>query len=128
MSNAPATVISSRRPGRAETGAKVKQIPMKFRSWGGKRRGAGRKPKGARAGVAHVPRKQPLRTPAHVTMRVAGGRPGLRSNRSFRAIGRAFREGKDRIGFRVVHFNVQGNHIHLLVEADDATALARGMK
>ncbi|MFL5453150.1 MAG: transposase, partial [Myxococcales bacterium] len=106
----------------------MKQIPMNFRSWGGKRRGAGRKPKGARAGVAHVPRKQPLRTPAHVTMRVADGRPGLRSNRSFRAIGQAFREGKDRFGFRVVHFNVQGNHIHLLVEADDATALARGMK
>jgi hypothetical protein len=28
--------------------------------------------------------------------------------------------------FRVVHFSVQGDHLHLIVEADDSTALARG--
>jgi len=37
-------------------GGRVKQLAMKFRSWGGKRKGAGRKPKGTRAGVPHVPR------------------------------------------------------------------------
>src|SRR4051794_87245 len=45
----------------------MKQLAMKFRSWGGKRRRAGRKPKGARPGVPHVPREQPRRTPVHVT-------------------------------------------------------------
>ena len=109
-------------------GTLMKQLAMKFRSWGGKRKGAGRKPNGARAGVPHVPRKQPRRTPAHVTMRVAGGRPSLRGPRSFRAIKEAFRDGKERFGLRVTHFSVQGNHLHLLVEADDALALARGMK
>jgi putative transposase len=106
----------------------MKQLAIKFRTWGGKRKGAGRKPKGARSGVPHVSRKQPRRMPAHVTMRVSGGRPSLRSSRSFRAIQGAFRKGKDRFGLRLIHFSVQGNHLHLLVEADDAVALARGMK
>jgi putative transposase len=106
----------------------MKQLAMKFRTWGGKRKGAGRKPKGARPGVPHVPRKQPRRTPAHVTMRVCGGRPSLRGSRSFHAIKEALRKGKDRFGLRIIHFSVQGNHLHFLVEADDALALARGMK
>src|SRR4051812_11494015 len=106
----------------------MKQLAIKFRSWGGKRKGAGRKPKGARAGVPHVPRKQSRRTPAHITMRVGGGRPSLRGSRSFRAIQECFRKGKERFGLRVIHFTVQGNHLHLLVEAEDALALTRGIK
>src|SRR3954469_25840255 len=106
----------------------MRQIEMKLPRWGGKRKGAGRKPKGARAGVPHVPRKQPNWTPAHVTMKIAGGRPSLRSSRGFGAIRRSLRKGKERFGLRVIHFTVQGNHVHLLVEAVDAVALARGMK
>src|SRR5262249_2515772 len=36
--------------------------------------------------------------------------------------------GRDRFGFRLVHFSVQGNHIHLVAEALDERALARGMQ
>jgi hypothetical protein len=36
--------------------------------------------------------------------------------------------GRDRFGFRLVHFSVQGNHLHLIVEAEDERALARGMQ
>src|SRR5205085_9781846 len=35
--------------------------------------------------------------------------------------------GKEREGFRV-HFSVQGNHLHLIVEADDRPALSRGVQ
>jgi REP element-mobilizing transposase RayT len=52
----------------------------------------------------------------------------LRSRRAFRAIGRAFACSKDRDGFRLVHFSVQGNHLHLIAEARDAQRLARGMQ
>jgi REP element-mobilizing transposase RayT len=31
-------------------------------------------------------------------------------------------------GFRLVHFSVQGNHLHLIVEADDGVAFARGVQ
>ena len=106
----------------------MKQLAMKFRSWGGKRKGAGRKPKGLRPGVPHASRKQPRRMPALVTMRVRSGLPSLRASRSFRAIAAALRKGKEKFGLRVIHFTVQGNHLHLLVEADDVVSLARGMK
>jgi putative transposase len=106
----------------------MKQLAIKFRSWGGKRKNAGRKPKGARAGVQHVARKQPRRTAAHVTMRVRNGLPSLPGSRSFRAIAGALRKGKERFGPRVIQFTVQGNHVHLLVEAEDVVSLARGTK
>ena len=106
----------------------MKQLAIKFRSWGGKRKHAGRKPKGARRGVPHFPRKQPRRTAALVTMRVRNGLPSLRGSRAFGAVSGAFRKGKERFGLRVIHFTVQGNHLHLLVEAEDVVSLARGMK
>jgi putative transposase len=52
----------------------------------------------------------------------------LRSRRCFRLLAEAFAAGCDRLGFRVVHFSVQGNHLHLVVEAPDATRLARGLQ
>jgi hypothetical protein len=36
--------------------------------------------------------------------------------------------GCDRFGFRLVHFSVQHNHLHLVCEAEDERALARGMQ
>jgi REP element-mobilizing transposase RayT len=41
---------------------------------------------------------------------------------------RAFAEAKDRLDMRLIHFLVQGNHLHLIVEAADRTALGRAMK
>jgi REP element-mobilizing transposase RayT len=31
-------------------------------------------------------------------------------------------------GFRVVHFSIQSNHLHLIVEATDEQSLSRGMQ
>jgi len=68
------------------------------------------------------------RYPVHVTLRVRNEVWNLRSRRCFRALARGFARGKDRFGFRLVHFSVQGNHLHLIVEAADEVALARGMQ
>ena len=43
-------------------------------------------------------------------------------------LARAFRAGCARKGFRIVQFSVQGNHIHLVVEADSTRALSEGMR
>ena len=40
----------------------------------------------------------------------------------------AFRAGCHRDGFRICQFSVQGNHIHLVIEADAAPALSEGMR
>ena len=36
--------------------------------------------------------------------------------------------GGDRFGFRLVHFSVQSNHLHLIAEADGRDALRRGVQ
>ncbi len=104
----------------------MKQVGFQFRTWGGRRRGAGRKRMGERARVAH--RTRPVlaaRFPVHVTWRMRVS--GLRTRRCFGALARAFWGGTNRFGFRLVHYSVQGNHVHLLVEADGERSLSRGM-
>ncbi len=106
----------------------MKQASFRFRTWGGKREGAGRKRVGARARVEH--RRRPVlkaRFPVHVTWRMRLGVWQLRTRRCFTALARAFWGGADRFGFRLVHYSVQGNHVHLLVEARNERSLARGM-
>ena len=68
------------------------------------------------------------RFPVHATLRVRSDVWNLRSRRSFRALGRAFAGGRERAGFRLVHYSVQGNHLHFIAEAPSAEALARGMQ
>jgi REP element-mobilizing transposase RayT len=45
-----------------------------------------------------------------------------------RRIGDANRSARLRDVFRIVHFSVQNNHLHMIVEARDASALARGVQ
>jgi len=108
---------------------KPKQIEMKLPTWGGKRPGAGRKPKKDKAGVSHLARRQFSRSqPVHVTMRTLPAVGFLRAWRLFQAITGALRDARERSGLRVVHFSVQGNHLHLLVEAEGAESLSRGVQ
>ncbi len=56
-----------------------RQCELEFRSWGGARRGAGRKPKGERALVPHDARPQhKSRFPLLITSRLRPGLPSLR--------------------------------------------------
>lgn len=94
--------------------------------WGGARRGAGR-PSGARKRVSHLARPElSAQHPVHVTLRVAAAISNLRARSRFLAVRDALRAGREREGFRLVHFSVQSNHLHLLVEAKDREALSRG--
>ncbi len=108
---------------------KLKQLDLHFRQHGGRRSGAGRKPKGERAGVPH--RRRPAiqnRHPVHVTIKVAKDLPNLR-RRDLRAVCFAvFEEAAERNGMRIVHFSIQSNHVHLLVECRGTVALQLGMK
>ena len=105
------------------------QLGLKFVARGGKRRGAGRKPTGANAGMPHRPRP-PLagRFPVHVTLRVHAHVWSLRSRRSFRRIAAAFKGIRGRQSFRLAEYAILGNHLHLIVEASDERSLARGMQ
>jgi hypothetical protein len=54
--------------------------------------------------------------------------PSLRRDAARIEIERTFRAGGERFGFRLAHYSLQSNHIHLIAEAADGRALARGMK
>jgi len=96
---------------------------------GGKRRGAGRPPKGARAGERHQRRpSHKAGNPVHVVLRVVKAVGSLRRRRTYLAIRAATRVVARREGFRIVHLSVQRTHVHLLVEAKSKAALASGMQ
>lgn len=81
-------------------------------------------------GVVHHVRRDPLPVgcPAHVTLRVQRGLPSLRRKRFVREFRASLRQACERGEFRVVHYSVQRNHLHLIVEAAGKGALGRGMK
>jgi REP element-mobilizing transposase RayT len=96
-----------------------------------RRKGGGRKPKDPQKGpgVSHLRRPMVAKQfPLHVVVRMRGHVYSMRSGRCFRVLSRAFAAARSKFGMRLCHFAVQGNHIHFLVEAEDSTALARGMK
>jgi REP element-mobilizing transposase RayT len=68
------------------------------------------------------------RFPVHVTMRVVRGAGYLRGYRVYPAIRQALCKARERLGMRIIHYSVQSDHIHLIVEAADQVALGRAMK
>jgi hypothetical protein len=106
----------------------MKQRSFQFKTWGGARENAGRPRVRPRELVGH--QRRPVlkaRFPVMVTWRMKEGVWGLRTRRCFTALARAFWSGANRFGFRLIHYSVQGNHMHLLVEAKDERVLSRGM-
>jgi REP element-mobilizing transposase RayT len=105
------------------------QLELAPRTWGGRRKGAGRKPSGRQVGVRHRPRERfATRMAVHVTLRFHRDVGNLRGERQYRAIHRALCDARGRGDLRVIHYSVQATHLHLLVEAERTAALSRGMQ
>jgi putative transposase len=104
------------------------QQEFSFPMWGGARPGAGRKRVAARPNVPHRPREKFRKGTLHVTLRLRREVWNLRTHRCFRALKHALARGCERFGYRLIHFSVQGNHIHMILEAPDVVALGRAMK
>ncbi|HET9988965.1 MAG TPA: transposase [Kofleriaceae bacterium] len=97
---------------------------------GERRKGVGRPKQGVRASERHEKRLA-LRAsePAHVILRAHRDIGSLRKRDVFHAIREALiTVWKLEDSFHVVQFSVQRTHIHLLVEASDRLALAKGMQ
>jgi len=86
-------------------------------------------PQGKRPSERHEARRafKPSE-PVHVVLRVEKGVQPLRRRDMYKALREATLVVASREGFRIVHISIQGTHIHLLVEASNKTALARGMQ
>ena len=111
---------SSRRPA---------QAALPFRQRGGARPGAGRKPNGAAAMMSRSTRAaHAAYHPALVTVKLRQHLPRLRNKKERDALLVHFARGKDRFGFRLLHFAILNDHLHFVVEAKDRTALSRGLQ
>jgi REP element-mobilizing transposase RayT len=117
-----AAVSTSRR-------ARKRHVQQELFRRGGKRKGAGRKPKGRRAGSRHD--KRPLIKPQfalHVVMRVVAAVGNMRRRSLYKAVREATITAALRERIRIVHVSIQQTHVHMLVEAENQLALARGMQ
>jgi len=78
-------------------------------------------PHRSRKGVAR-------RFPCHVTLKMRADVPNLRNAKLVRALEASFAALGDAAPTRLAHYSIQGDHVHLIVEARDHDALGRGMK
>ena len=122
--------LSPKGPARSR---RARQLALDFEAhgWGGRRAGAGRKAEATREGfVAHVGRPElDERHPVHVTMRAVARCPSLRTQRVLRIVHGCLARVSRRVSpFRVNHFSVQADHIHLVVEANNRFRLQRALQ
>lgn len=104
----------------------AKQMKVSVASWGGRRKGAGRKNRSRT--VNHMKReKVGPQWPLHITLRLAPGRPSLRRQSLLEVFAIAVAEAK-KFGLRINQFSFLGNHFHLIAEADNNRALRQGMQ
>jgi REP element-mobilizing transposase RayT len=79
--------------------------------------------------VAH--RERPVhkgRHPVHVTLRARHGLPSFRQQLVHALVLRVLRDQRKRAygsTFQIVHFSIQSNHLHMVIEADDGPREAR---
>lgn len=105
------------------------QFSFEFPSWGGARPGAGRKCIAMRSSVPHRTRPEvSSRHPVHVSIRITKECESLRRRAAYRVVRDAIADACERFGTRLVHFSVMSNHVHLICETLDATALSRAIK
>jgi REP-associated tyrosine transposase len=115
-----------------------RQQSFQFRTYGGRRTGAGRKPnEPGRPRLRHAARPvTQARFPVHITKRMRSDVPRLRKFELCKVLRRAFVLGCTKrvlvdgteLVFRICQFSIQGNHIHMICEADNNVVLARGMQ
>lgn len=106
-----------------------RQLELRLPTWGGRRRGSGRKRVAPRPRVPHRRRPASKRAnPVLVTVRIREGVPSLRQPKAWAAIVRLVRKARGRFGMHVVEYSILANHLHMIVECDDADSLERGMR
>ena len=64
------------------------------------------------------------RFPMHVTMRLREGLESLRRKQTYAVVCQALDNGKEYGEFRLNHYSVQSNHLHMIVEARDRVWLS----
>lgn len=105
------------------------ELDLRKKTWGGARKGAGRKKTGKCRDAPHRARQEIKKgSVQHVVLRTRKDVPRLRRGATYEAISRALRHTLGEHAFRVVHTSIQHNHLHFLIEAENKKAFSRGMR
>ena len=92
--------------------------------WGGRRPGSGRKRIHSK-GVSHRTRERVTnRTPLHVNFKF---KTYIKNKYCLRLLKKAIMNARSQ-GLKIIHFSLQSNHIHLLIESESNAILTRGMR
>ena len=113
--------------------SRARQLELEVRAPGTRAPGAGRPKKrwskGVKAPASHGKREPFVKGRAlHVTLRTLPVARNLRRMDAYRAVRIGARVVLARSGFRLVHFSIQSNHIHLIVEAESRVELSNGVR
>jgi REP element-mobilizing transposase RayT len=104
------------------------QLKLSMNTWGGRRKGAGR-PRKEGSGPQHRSRcPVASRHPIHLCLMIEKALPSLRRPKARSVLESCFRDGKEREGFRLIHFSIQHHHLHLIAEAKSALSLSRAAR
>jgi putative transposase len=98
----------------------------KHPNWGGRRPGAGRKPKGDKPLVSHA-RRPKIRPGARISIRWQLD-PEVEIKGARAALAAAMKAGSEGTGFRVAKASLRGRVAVFTVSARDSERLARGMQ
>jgi len=98
----------------------------KHPNWGGRRPGAGRKPKGDKPMVSHA-RRPKIRSGARIDIRWRLD-PDIELKGARAALASAMKAGSEAAGFRVAKASLRGRVAEFTVSARDSERLARGMQ
>lgn len=97
--------------------------------WGGRRPGAGRKPKGEWACVPHESRpKLPVHRPVHVVLRLRPSVGDMRDGVGQAVLDEVLWAAVGRHGLRITHAAPGPSELHLVVELEEEGALSVGMQ
>lgn len=104
----------------------MKQLQMNVNGsrWGGRREGAGRK-RIHSTGVSHRKRERITRhTPVHITIKYS---TRIRNKAFLEILKRAILSAQSK-NLRIIHYSVQSDHIHFIIEANGNRKLTAGMR
>lgn len=91
---------------------------------GGRRPGSGRKRIHSK-GIAHRTREKiTFKTPLHINFKF---KTSIRNKQNLRLLKRAIMNARSH-GLKIIHYSLQSNHVHLIVEAPHNSILTKGMR
>ena len=79
-------------------------------------------------GIRHIARDQIKRiTPLHLTIKFEAKKAGIKNKNILKILHRAILIAR-LLGLRILHYTLEYDHVHFLVEADNNEVLGRGMQ